>query len=118
MFMKFFHLSDLHIGLKLMNRDLREDQEYILDEIRSYYDNLYYRTSPEQIKQGMPTRYGFHTNVHTKPTVINFLKAAMRDNLYLERSLPTILEYNLFEIKNRGCDKHLVATFVFILDQS
>lgn len=31
--MKIFHLSDLHIGLKLMNRDLREDQEYILDEI-------------------------------------------------------------------------------------
>lgn len=31
--MKFFHLSDLHIGLKLMNRDLREDQEYILNEI-------------------------------------------------------------------------------------
>ena len=26
--MKFFHLSDLHIGLKLINRDLREDQEY------------------------------------------------------------------------------------------
>ena len=24
--MKIFHLSDLHIGLKLMNRDLREDQ--------------------------------------------------------------------------------------------
>lgn len=31
--MKFFHLSDLHIGLKLMNRDLREDQEYILKQI-------------------------------------------------------------------------------------
>lgn len=31
--MKFFHLSDLHIGLKLMNRDLREDQEYVLKEI-------------------------------------------------------------------------------------
>ncbi len=31
--MKFFHLSDLHIGLKLMNRDLREDQEYILRQI-------------------------------------------------------------------------------------
>ena len=31
--MKFFHLSDLHIGLKLMNHDMREDQEYILDEI-------------------------------------------------------------------------------------
>ena len=31
--MKFFHLSDLHIGLKLMNRDLREDQEYIFRQI-------------------------------------------------------------------------------------
>lgn len=31
--MKFFHLSDLHIGLKLFNRDLLEDQEYILRQI-------------------------------------------------------------------------------------
>lgn len=31
--MKFFHLSDLHIGLKLIGRDLAEDQEYILNEI-------------------------------------------------------------------------------------
>lgn len=31
--MKFFHISDLHIGLKLINRDLREDQEYILKQI-------------------------------------------------------------------------------------
>ena len=31
--MKIFHLSDLHIGLKLMNRDLREDQEYIFRQI-------------------------------------------------------------------------------------
>ena len=31
--MKFFHLSDLHSGLKLVNQDLREDQEYILKQI-------------------------------------------------------------------------------------
>lgn len=31
--MRFFHLSDLHIGLKLIGKDLREDQEYILQEI-------------------------------------------------------------------------------------
>ena len=31
--MRFFHLSDLHIGLTLINRDLREDQEYIFDQI-------------------------------------------------------------------------------------
>lgn len=31
--MRFFHLSDLHIGLKLMNRDLGEDQAYILHQV-------------------------------------------------------------------------------------
>ena len=34
--MKFFHLSDLHIGLKLYNRDLSEDQAYILQQIISH----------------------------------------------------------------------------------
>ena len=29
--MRFFHLSDLHIGARLYNRDLREDQEHIFD---------------------------------------------------------------------------------------
>ena len=31
--MRFFHLSDLHIGLKLMNRDLSEDQDHIFRQI-------------------------------------------------------------------------------------
>lgn len=31
--MRLFHLSDLHIGLKLLNRDMREDQEYILERV-------------------------------------------------------------------------------------
>ncbi len=31
--MKFFHLSDLHIGIRLLNREFRRDQEYILGQI-------------------------------------------------------------------------------------
>jgi exonuclease SbcD len=34
--MKFFHLSDLHIGLKLFNKDLSEDQKFIFDQIVGY----------------------------------------------------------------------------------
>ena len=34
--MKFFHLSDLHIGLKLINYDLSEDQKYVFDQITAY----------------------------------------------------------------------------------
>lgn len=31
--MRIFHLSDLHLGLRLMERDLYEDQKYILEQI-------------------------------------------------------------------------------------
>ena len=31
--MKFLHTSDLHLGIKLMDVDLIDDQEYILNEI-------------------------------------------------------------------------------------
>ncbi len=34
--MTFFHLSDLHLGLKLINHDLIDDQAYILDKITEY----------------------------------------------------------------------------------
>ena len=34
--MKFFHLSDLHIGVKLYNRDLSEDQRYVFERIAEY----------------------------------------------------------------------------------
>ena len=33
--MRIFHLSDLHIGLRLMNHDLTEDQVYIFEQIAS-----------------------------------------------------------------------------------
>ena len=36
--------------------------EYILDEIAGHYDNLYSRTPIDQIRQGAPKRWGFHTN--------------------------------------------------------
>lgn len=31
--MRFFHLSDLHIGIKLMNRDLSEDLDFVLAQV-------------------------------------------------------------------------------------
>lgn len=97
--------------------------DYVLDEVVEYYDNLYSRTSPEQIKQGLPVKYGFHTNPKTKPTIINFLKSAMRDFLYIERSKPTTFEMDTYELKENGkemgaaegChDDYLMATAILI----
>ena len=38
--MRFFHLSDLHIGRQLHHYNLREDQEHILGEVISYAETL------------------------------------------------------------------------------
>lgn len=76
--------------------------EYILSEIAGKYSNLYSRTSQQEIKQGRPRRWGFHTNSSTKPMVINFLIKALRDNLYIERCLQTTYELDLYELKENG----------------
>lgn len=76
--------------------------EYVLDEIKDYYDNLYSRTSAEQIKRGAPVKFGFHTNTKTKPMVLNHLKAALRDGLYIERCMEATFEMDNFEIKADG----------------
>ncbi|MGX8728303.1 MAG: exonuclease SbcCD subunit D [Lachnospiraceae bacterium] len=34
--MRFFHLSDLHLGIRLLGRDLREDQEAVLGQVVRY----------------------------------------------------------------------------------
>ena len=76
--------------------------EYILNEIAGKYSNLYSRTSQQEIRQGRPRRWGFHTNPSTKPMVINFLIKALRDGLYIERCLPTTYELDLYELKENG----------------
>lgn len=76
--------------------------EYILNEISGKYSNLFCRTSEQEIKQGRPRRWGFHTNPSTKPMVINFLVKALRDGLYIERCLQTTYELDLYELKENG----------------
>ena len=76
--------------------------EYILNEIAGKYSNLFSRTSQQEIKQGRPRRWGFHTNNATKPMVINFLIKALRDELYIERCLQTTYELDLYELKENG----------------
>lgn len=74
----------------------------ILDEIKDYYDNLYSRTSPEKIKEGVPIKYGFHTNTSTKPMVVNALNAALRDENIIERDNRACDEMDSYEIKPNG----------------
>lgn len=85
-------------------RDVDGDQsQFILNQIKGVYPNLYARKqSEEDILQGLPTKYGFHTNVATKPMVISTMVKVIRQNLYVERDARCLDEYLTYEKKPNG----------------
>ena len=85
-------------------RDVDGDQsQFILNQINGVYPNLYTRKqSEEDILAGLPTKYGFHTNVATKPMVISSLVKAIRENAYIERDRRCLDEYLVYEKKPNG----------------
>lgn len=85
-------------------RDVDGDQSgYILNQIKSVYDNLYARKqSEEEIIEGVPKKYGFHTNVSTKPMVISTLVKIVRENMYIERDRRCLNEYLVYEKKQNN----------------
>ena len=76
---------------------------YILNQIKDVYTNLYARKqSDEKIKEQAPKKYGFHTNVATKPKIISTLVKVIRDHLYVERDARCLDEYLCYEKKKNG----------------
>lgn len=74
-----------------------DQSKYILNQIKEVYDNLYARRqSQEDIRQGLPRKYGFHTNTATKPMIITSLIKYVREHAYVEsdeRALDELLSY-------------------------
>ena len=80
-----------------------DQSAFILNQIRDAYRNLYARKqSPEDIIEGKPRKYGFHTNVSTKPMVISNLVRVVREGLYIERDERCIDEYLTYERRPNG----------------
>lgn len=90
----------------------------ILDEVVKYYKNLYMRSNPDKIRQGVPQLYGFHTNSKTKVMLIDGLNAALRDEQYIERDARSCDEMDTYEHKPDGSygavegakDDHVIVT--------
>lgn len=75
-----------------------DQSEFILNQIKDVYDNLYARKQSEaDIKNKKPVKYGFHTNVATKPMVISVLVQVIREQLYVERDKRCLFEYLTYE---------------------
>ncbi|MDR2359384.1 MAG: hypothetical protein LBD87_06255 [Prevotellaceae bacterium] len=74
----------------------------ILDTIAEHYDNLFHRTSVEDIRAGIPKKWGFHTNKASKEMILDNLNAALRDASFIEHAQEAVDEYNCFEEKPDG----------------
>lgn len=85
-------------------RSVEGDQShFLLNQLREAYPNLYARKpKPEEIIQGAPLKYGFHTNVVTKPLIIANLVKVVREGLYTERDEDCLSEYLCYEQRQDG----------------
>lgn len=80
-----------------------DQSSYILNAIRDVYPNLYARRqSAEDIRRKTPVKYGFHTNVKTKPEIISTLIEVVREHLYVERDERCLDEYLTYVRRQNG----------------
>lgn len=80
-----------------------DQSQYILNQISDIYPILYARKqSEDEIREGAPRKYGFHTNVATKPMIISTLVKVIRERLYIERDKRCLDEYDTYERKPNG----------------
>lgn len=80
-----------------------DQSQFILNQIKDIYPNLYARKqSEDEIREGLPRKYGFHTNISTKPMIISTLVKVVRESLYVERDGRCLDEYLCYEKKQNG----------------
>ncbi len=86
------------------DRDTDGNQShFILNRLRDSYPNLYARAqSEEAVIRGIPARYGFHTNISTKPMIIATLVKVIREGMYVERDQNCLDEYLSYERRQNG----------------
>lgn len=86
------------------DRNVEGDQSmFILNRLRRNYDNLYMRrASADAIREGILSRYGFHTNAGTKPMIIANLVQMIREGGYVERDQDCLDEYLTYEKRPNG----------------
>lgn len=88
----------------LETNNTKGEAEYILTLIHDVYgEQLYARKqSAEDIREGAPRKYGYHTNTLTKKVLIHNLKTVIREHLYVEREVEALEEYLTYIETEKG----------------
>lgn len=117
---KYYNNGLLAIESNSLKKEKAEGNHFltVLDKIAPHYENLYTRDTPEDVRNKLPAKYGFHTNISTKPMIIDCLNANLRDEGYIERDIRACDEMDYYEIKPDGSygaiigqhDDHVMTT--------
>lgn len=117
---KFYNNALLAVESNSLRKENKDGDHFltVLDEIAPYYNNMYTRTDPQKVREGIPIVWGFHTNMKTKPLLIDTLNGALRDQLYIERDMRACNEMYMYELKDDGTygapegqkDDHVIIT--------
>lgn len=90
---------------------------YILSELNDVYPNLYHRTPDDRYGAREAARPGFHTNMCTKPLVINRLVQIVTQGAYVERDNEACNELSVYVTfpngntgAREGCHDDIVMT--------
>lgn len=79
------------------------EMESVMDEIATHYDtNLYCDIPAEQVVKGVPRKYGWNTNHASKLKVCSNMQVALDRDMYIERSVDAVDEFDTFEVKDDG----------------
>jgi hypothetical protein len=79
-----------------------DHSEFIFDTIAEYYSNLYSRVPADKIKEGIPAKWGWHTNTATKTMIIDNFVATLREKGYKERNEEALNEARWYEKNKDG----------------
>lgn len=63
-----------------LRRNKEENENYfttVLNEIENVYNNLYTYEDASKVKEGMPVKWGWHTNRSTKPLAVSKINASL-----------------------------------------
>jgi len=101
---KLYHNAHLVVESNTKHNEGNSDYmlDAVFDEIKDSYSNLYCDTPAEQIREGVPVKWGFRTSQTSKHTVCSHQQWALAQCKYIERSEEALNELNTFEQKENG----------------
>jgi hypothetical protein len=102
---KYYNDALLVIENNSLKKNKNEAENHfttVLNEIEGYYDNLYTYEDLTKIREGVPVKWGFHTNSATKPMVVSTLRSALKEDGFIDYDDRLYHECDTYEIDNQG----------------